>query len=140
MDIRRADLREARLLAVCGGCIYAVAILSWMFSQGVSLSSGGITTVGFAIGYAVIGMFLTAAVPLYLFGRLSLVTPPLVTLWILGDTVYQWQYGVHVHPLSSYLTVWPILLGFVLMITVAEALLRIGLDRNIGRFGLQSLW
>ena len=100
-------------------------------------SQGRALVVG--VGYAVVGMFLTAAVPLYLFGRLSLISSPLATLWVLGETVYQWLYGAHLHPLSSYLTVWPILLGFVLTITLAKAVLRLGLDRAIGRFGLRPV-
>lgn len=96
--------------------------------------------VAFAFGYSLVGMFVTAAVPLYLFGRFSLVSAPLATLWLLGDTVYQWLYGAHLHPLSSYLIVWPILLGFVLVITLGEAVLRVGLDRTIGRFGLRPVF
>lgn len=100
----------------------------------------GIAEVVFVIGYSVVGMFCTAAIPLYLFGCLSLVSAPLSALWVLGDKVYQWLYGTHLHPLLSYLTVWPILLGVVLAITLGEALLRVGLNRSIGRFGLQKVF
>jgi hypothetical protein len=37
-----------------------------------------------------------------------------------GETVYQWLYGAHLHPLSSYLTVWAILLRFVLAVTLGK--------------------
>jgi len=132
--------RDARTVAVLGGAIYAVVVPSWLFSAGVYISYQGIVSVVFAFGYSLVGMFVTAAVPLYLFGRFSLVSAPLATLWILGDTVYQWLYGAHPHPLSSYLIVWPILLGFVLVITLGEAVLRVGLDRTIGRFGLRPVF
>jgi len=124
---------------VGGGIVYSVLVLSWLFSAGVSVSGRGIAAV-VAVGYAWLGMFLTAAVPLYLFGRLSLLSPPLVTLWILGNTVYQWLYGAHLHPLSSYLTVWPLLLGVTLLISIGELLLRVALDRTTGRFGLRPVF
>ncbi|WP_128478138.1 hypothetical protein [Halorussus pelagicus] len=140
MGFFSTENRDARTVAVLGGAIYAVFVLSWLFSAGVYFSSQGVVAVVFALGYSVVGMFVTAAVPLYLFGRFSLVSSPLATLWILGDTAYQWRYGAHLHPLSSYLIVWPILLGFVLVITLGEAALRVGLDRIIGRFGLQRVF
>ena len=126
-------------IPIVGGVVYALIVLGWVFSSEVSISSGGITTIA-AFGYAWIGMFLTAAIPLFLFGRFSLVTPPLVTLWILGNTVYQWLYVTHPHPLSSYLTVWPLLVGFTLTLTLGEALLRLGVDQLTGRFGLRPVF
>lgn len=134
-----SSLRDARTVAALGGGLYAVVVLSWLLSAGVRFSSGRGLTVVVGVGYALVGMFLTAAVPLYLLGRLSLVSAPLATLAMLGETVYQWLFGAHLHPLSSYLIVWPLLLGFVLAITLAEAVLRLGLDRAIGRFGLRPV-
>ena len=139
MVLPSISLRDARTVAALGGGLYTIVVLSWLFSAGVYFSSGSNLMVVVGFGYAIVGMFLTAAVPLYLFGRLSLISAPLATLWVLGETVYQWLYGTHLHPLSSYLTVWPILLGFVLTITLAEAVLRLGLDRTIGRFGLRPV-
>jgi hypothetical protein len=140
MVLLSISIRDTRTVAVLGGGLYATVVLSWLFSAGVYLSSGSNLVAVVDFGYALVGMFLTAAVPLYLFGRLSLVSAPLATLWVLGETVYQWLYGAHLHPLSSYLTVWPILLGFVLTITLVEAVLRLGLDRTIGRFGLRRIF
>jgi len=139
MVLPSVSLRDARTVAGLGGGLYTIVVLSWLFSAGVYFSSGSSLMVVVGFGYAIVGMFLTAAVPLYLFGRLSLISAPLATLWVLGETVYQWLYGTHLHPLSSYLTVWPILLGFVLTITLAEAVLRLGLDRTIGRFSLRPV-
>ncbi|WP_042663626.1 hypothetical protein [Haloferax sp. ATB1] len=137
MRLSSTDIRDARIVAVLGGANYAIIIHSWFLSSGVYFSNQGTAAVVFASLYSLVGMFAMAAVPLYLFGRLSLVSSPLATLWVLGNTVSQWLYGAHPHPLSSYLTVWPILLGFVLTITLGEALLRVGLDRTVGRFGLR---
>jgi len=139
MVLPSVSLRDARTVAGLGGGLYTIVVLSWLFSAGVYFSSGSSLMVVVGFGYAIVGMFLTAAVPLYLFGRLSLISAPLATLWVLGETIYQWLYGMHHHPLSSYLTVWPILLGFVLTITLAEAVLRLGLDRTIGRFSLRPV-
>jgi hypothetical protein len=131
--------RTRPVVVIIGGNVYSIVVLSWLFSSGVSISGRGIVAV-IALGYAWFGMFLTAAVPLYLFARFSLLTPPIVTLWILGNTVYQWLYGAHLHPLSSYLTVWPLLLGVTLVITFGETLLRVALDRTSGRFGLRPVF
>lgn len=126
-------------VAAVGGVLYAVGVLSWLFTNGVHFTSEEPATVAFGATYAVAGMFLVAAVPLYLCSRFSLVTPVSVTLWLLGDTVYEWLYGTHLHPLSSYLIVWPLLLGVAVGAGVVEAAIRIGLDRGVGRFGLRPL-
>ncbi|GCF14241.1 hypothetical protein Harman_21760 [Haloarcula mannanilytica] len=126
-------------VAAVGGVLYAIGVLSWLFSNGVYFTSQEPATLAFGAGYAVIGMVLTGAVPLYLCSRLWLVTPVLVTLWLLGNTVSEWLYGTHLHPLSSYLTVWPLLLGVAVGAGGVEALVRVGLDRGVGRFGLRPL-
>ncbi|WP_338742247.1 hypothetical protein [Haloplanus salilacus] len=134
-----AARRTRATVVIGGGIVYSVVALSWLFSSGVSISGRGLVAV-VALGYAWLGTFLTAAVPLYLLARFSLVTPPLVTFGILGNTVYQWLYGAHLHPLSSYLTVWPLLLGVTLVITLGETLLRVALDRTSGRLGLRQIF
>jgi len=126
-------------VAAVGGVLYAIAVLSWLFANGVHFTSQDPTVVAFGAGYAAVGMVLTGAAPLYLCSRLSLVTPGLVTLWLLGTTVAEWLYGTHLHPLSSYLTVWPLLLGVAVGAGVVETLVRVGLDRGVGRFGLRPL-
>lgn len=131
--------RETHAVAIVGGVVYSIVALWWLFSSGVSVSGSGTAAV-VGVGYAWLGMFLTAAVPLYLLGRFSLVSPPLVTLWILGNTVYQWLYGAHLHPLSSYIIVWPLLLGFTLVVALGEVLLRVALARTTGRCGLRSIF
>ena len=128
-----------RTVAAVGGVLYAIGVLSWLFTSGVHFSSEDPTTLAFGAGYAAVGMVLTGAVPLYLCSRLSLVTPVLVTVWLLGNTVSQWLYGTHLHPLSSYLTVWPLLLGVAVGAGVVEAVLRVALDRVFDRFGLRPL-
>ncbi|WP_188852811.1 hypothetical protein [Haloarcula argentinensis] len=128
-----------RTVAAVGGVLYAIGVLSWLFANGVHFSSQDPTKLVFGAGYAAVGMGLVAAVPLYLCSRLSLVTPVLVTVWLLGDTVYEWLYGTHLHPLSSYLTVWPLLLGVAVGAGVVEAVVRISIDRSFDRFGLRPL-
>lgn len=134
-----ATRRTRSTVVIIGGITYSIVVLLWLFSSGVSISGRGLVAV-VALGYAWLGMFLTAAVPLYLLARVSLFTPPLVTLGTLGNTVYQWLYGAHLHPLSSYLTVWPLLLGVTLVIALGETLLRVALDRTTGRLGLGRIF
>ncbi|EMA24058.1 MULTISPECIES: hypothetical protein [Haloarcula] len=138
--MRPPSIRKTPLtVTAVGGVLYAVAVLSWLFANGVHFASQDPTTFAFGAGYAAVGMVLVAAVPLYLCSRLSLVTPVLMTLWLLGNTVSQWLYGTHLHPLSSYLTVWPLLLGVAVGAGVVEAVVRIGIDRTLDRSGLRPL-
>jgi hypothetical protein len=139
---RHAELgvrRTRPVVVIGGGIVYSMVVLSWLFSSGVSISGRGLVAV-VALEYAWLGTVLTAAVPLSLFARYSLRTPPLVTHGILGNTVYQWLYGAHLHPLSSYLTVWPLLLGVTLVVTLGETLLRVALERISGRFGIRQIF
>ncbi|WP_434531225.1 hypothetical protein ACODNH_07745 [Haloarcula sp. NS06] len=126
-------------VAAGGGILYAIGVLSWLFANGVHFASQDTAALAFGASYAVVGMFLTGAVPLYLCSRFSLGTPVFVTLWLLGKTVSEWLYGTHLHPLSSYLTVWPLLLGVAVGAGVAEAVVRISIDRTLDRFGLGPL-
>lgn len=139
MHTRSIDLHTPHVIAAIVGVVFAVVVLSWLFWAGVDVSVQGPIAVGVAFAYAVVGMFLLAAVPVYLFGRMSLCTPAAVTLWFLGNTVYQWLYGAHLHPLSSYLNIWPVLFGIVLGVSLGEAVLRVGLDRTFGRLGLHRI-
>jgi hypothetical protein len=131
--------RSAGAVATACGIAYAVVVLAWIFSSGVYLADRSLPTVAVGLVFAGGGMFLTGAVPVYLLLRLSLVTPALMTLWILGETVCQWRYGTHLHPLSSYLTVWPLLLGVAVAVGMAEALVRTGIDHWTDRLGLRTL-
>ncbi|PAU83422.1 hypothetical protein CK500_11105 [Halorubrum salipaludis] len=131
---------DLRIAAALGGALYAVAVLSWMLSNGVHVDAPDPLSTAFAVGYAVGGLWLTAAVPLYLLGRASLVAPLIATGWLLGNTAYQWAYGTHLHPLSSHLTVWPLLFAAVLAAGATEALVRLGTDRVAGVGGLRRLW
>jgi len=137
--VRLPSRRSAGVVSTACGVGYAVAVLAWILSSGVSFGDSSLPAVAVGLVYAGGGMFLTGAVPVYLLLRLSLVTPTLMTLWILGETVWQWRYGSHLHPLSSYLTVWPLLLGVAVAVGTAEALVRTGADHWFDRFGLRTL-
>jgi len=137
MPSARPDLRVAAAVA---GVAYAVAVLSWMVSNGVHVAGGDATSTALTVGYALVGLWLTAAVPLYLIGRASLVTPVLASGWLLGETAYQWAYGSHLHPLSSHLTVWPLLFAVALAAGAAEASVRLCADRLVGAAGLRRLY
>lgn len=106
-----ARSHDPRVLAALAGLVYAVVVFAWLRANGVSWTTTDPLATAGALAYGLGGLFLLGAVPVYLLGRLSLVTPVMVTLGLLGDTVYQWAYGAHLHPLSSYLIVWPLLFG-----------------------------
>lgn len=126
--------------ALLGGCVYAAAVLAWAFSTGFQLAGDSWLPNLFGLGYAAFGMFLVAALPLYLLGRLSLVSPILVALWSFGNTVYLRWYVPRPHDaLASYLTVWPLFVGLIALAAIAEFGVRIAFDRSLGRFGLRAL-
>lgn len=132
-------VRTPHAVAALGGVAYATVVLAWLFSNGLSVSSADPVTTAVGLGYSAGGLFFASAVPLYLLTRFSLVAPVVATAVILGNTVYQHLYGAHLHPLSSYLIVWPLLFGLALAAGGVEALIRVGLDRALGRFGFRSL-
>ena len=139
MSPLRSTLRDPRAIGVLGGVIYSAVVLVWMFSRGVYLSSGDPGTVVVGVGYSVGGLVLVAAVPLYLLARFALLLPAGTTLWLLGNTVYQELYGAHLHPLTSYLTVWPLLFGIALGTGVVEGLVRAATERWFGWGGVRPL-
>jgi len=128
-----------RTVAVAGGVAHLVAVFAWAWTSGVSVGPSDPLVIAVSVGYAGLGVFLLAALPLYLLARLSLVTPIVIALWIAGETVVQWLLGTHLHPISSYLTVSPLLVGVVLAVGIAEALSRYGAERVSGRLGLGRL-
>ncbi|WP_380681276.1 hypothetical protein [Salinigranum sp. GCM10025319] len=131
---------SARSVAALGGVVYALVVLAWAFTTGIQFSESLVST-AIGVGYAAAGTFLLAAVPLYLLGRRSLVSPILVTGWALGHTIYLRRYAARPHDaLASYLTVWPLVLGLVVGVAAAEWVVRVGLDRVLGRFGPRSLF
>lgn len=127
-------------IAVAGGCLYAAGIFLWAFTTGVSFSSNDPVAVLSAGGFAVLGMFLIAALPLYLLGRFSLLTPLLVAAWSLGNLVYLRWYVPRPHDaLASYLVIWPLFVFFITGAALLEGGLRLGTDRVTGRLGLRRL-
>jgi hypothetical protein len=131
--------RDASLFAAVGGVVYAVVVLVWMRSNGLYFAGGDPVTTALGVGYAGGGLWLVAAVPLYLLARLSLCTPAIVTAGLFGNTVYMWAYGTHLDPLSSYLTVWPLLFALAVLAGGLEAVLRTGTERFGGVGGLRRL-
>ena len=139
MSILRPKILHPVVVGIVGGILYSAILLSWMFSRGVYFSSGDFATVVTGLGYSVGGLILMAAVPIYLLARYSLILPTVTTIWFLGNTIYQELYGAHLHPLTSYLTVWPFLLGMAAGTGLVEVLIRVATERKFGRGGLRSL-
>lgn len=131
----------ARRVAILGGGLYAVAVLGWALSTGVGVTDGGLRSVLLGVGYGVLGMFLIAGLSLYLLGRLSLLAPLLVAVWSLGNTMYLRWFVARPHDaLASYLTIWPLILGLILLAALLEFGARWTIDRTTGRLGLRVLF
>jgi hypothetical protein len=139
MSTVRSKVRDPTVIAGLGGVGYAAVVLSYMFSRGVYLSFESVGSVVIGVGYAVGGLILMAAVPLYLLARFSVVSHAGTTVWLLGNTVYQDLYGAHLHPLTSYLAVWPLLFGVAIGAGLSEALIRFAIERTFGRGGFRRL-
>lgn len=141
MVTRFASTDRALPTAVLCGGAYAVGVLLWAFATGVRFTTDSPTAVAIALGYSALGMFLLAAVPVYLLGRVSLLSPVLAAAWSLGNTAYLRWYVPRPHDaLASYLTVWPLLFGIVVAVAVVEFAVRTGTERLVGRFGPRSLF
>jgi hypothetical protein len=104
----RSRLRDPVGIGILGGIVCAAAVLVWMFSRAVCFSPGDPGTVVAGLGYSVGGLVLVAAVPLYLLVREL--------------------YGTHLHSLTSYLTVWPLLFGIAVVGGLVEAPIRVATD------------
>ena len=135
----RSNIRHPISIGILGGVGYGADVLGWMFSRGVYVSPGNPVSIVTGVGYAIGGLVLMAAVPLYLLARFSLILPTGMTIWLLGNTVYQELYGAHLHPLTSYLTVWPLLFGVAIGAGILEVFIRAVTERIIGMGELRPL-
>lgn len=140
--IRSPTDSNTRLLsiAVLVGSTYVAAVFIWALSTGVRFAAEDPGSMAIALAYSGVGLFLIAAIPVYLVGRFTLVSPLIVALWSLGNTIYLRWYVPRPHDaLASYVTVWPIFVGLIVVASLLEVAVRIGTHRAIGRFGLRSL-
>lgn len=133
-----ADSVRPLSIAVLGGVSYAFGFLIRTHPPGVRYAGEGLSAAAASFGYAGVGLFLVAAVPLYSLGRFSLLSPSLVAAWSLANVLYLW-YASHPHPAESYLAVWPLFLGLVAVTAGVEFGVRTGIERLVGRFGPRPL-
>lgn len=116
-----APRRRAALVAAGGGLLHAVA-MSWFAARLGVTFSGGFDRLFFAFG--VLGMFVLAAVPLYLLVRHRLVAPAtLLTTLVLLDVRAEFTASVE-DPHALYFGAWFLFLGIVLVPGAIEYLLR----------------
>lgn len=138
--MERSSTHRALLVATLGGLLYAVAVIYWAASTGIEFTAASGRLPVASLAYAVGGPFLLSAVPLFVLARYGLVVPGAFSLYFLGSTVYHRWYVARPHDaLASYLTVWPILLGLVLLALCLEGAARLILDGWVDRFGPRPL-
>lgn len=130
---------RSALLAVVGGHVYAILVLYWAESTGIHLTAMGSAMLASFL-YAAGGLFLLAAIPLYLLGRYALVSPAAVTVLSLGLAAWKRWFEARPHDaLGSYLFVWPVFLALVVLAAAVEAAIRYILDGWFGRYGPRPL-
>jgi hypothetical protein len=140
VDADPADPVGPASVAVLGGLSSAFGFLILAYPAGLRYSDGDLSATAASVGYAGHGLFLVAAVPLYTLGRFSLVSPSLVAAWSFANVFYLRWFAYHPHPISSYLTVWPLFLGLVVAAAGTEFGVRTGAERLAGRFGPRPLF
>lgn len=116
-----ASRRQAAIVATAGGLLHAIVMLGFSLRLGLTVS-GGSGGVLYAVSTA--GMWIFAALPLYLLVRHQLVAPAtLLTAFILLDVRADFTAGPDdLHAL--YFGMWFVFLGFLLIVAGIEYGLR----------------
>ncbi|WP_336134870.1 hypothetical protein [Natronomonas amylolytica] len=125
-----ADRREAATVAAGGGVLHAVAMTWFAYRLGVTVSGG---FAWLLYGYGAIGMWLLAAVPLYLLYRHRLLAPvTLMTAFVLLNARAEFTASVE-DPHTLYFGAWFLYLGLVLVTAGIEyGLHRVDAARRVG--------
>lgn len=106
------DRREAVIVATGGGILHAVAMTWLAFRLGVTASGG---FAWFLYGYGAVGMWLLAAIPLYLLVRHRLIAPAtLLTVFVLFDARAEFTASVE-DPHALYFGAWFLYFGVLLV-------------------------
>jgi hypothetical protein len=124
-----ASRRRAATVATAGGLVHA-AVMVWFAARlGVTISGGAVWPL-FLFG--AVGMWVLAAVPLYLLVRRRLVVPAaLLTAFVLLDARAEFTAGVE-SPHALYFGGWFLYLGVLLVAGAVEyGLRRVGIRRLI---------
>lgn len=116
-----APRRRATAIAAAGGVLHAAVMVWYAARLGVTLS-GGFEWLLYLFG--TVGMWLLAAIPLYLLIRHRLITPAtLLTLFILIDVQAEFTASVE-DPHALYFGGWFLYLGIILIVAGIEYGLR----------------
>lgn len=116
-----ASRRHAALVAASGGLLHAVVMTWFAVRLGVTFTGGW---KWFLYLYGPVGMWLLAAVPLYLLVRHRLVSPAvLLTLFVFNDVWTDFTASVD-DPHAFYFGVWFIFLAVLLVAAAIEYALR----------------
>lgn len=109
--------KRAALVAMVGGLLHAFVMVGFAVRLGVTLT-GGLAWVLYAV--STLGMWLLAAIPLYLLVRQLLVIPAtLLTIFVLLDVFAGFSTTVD-DPHALYFGAWFVYLGIILLAAVIE--------------------
>jgi hypothetical protein len=124
-----ASRRRAATVAATGGLVHAVAMV-WLAARLGVTASGGLDSVLYLFG--AVGMWILAAVPLYLLVRYVLVAPAgLLSVFVLLDARAEFTASVD-DPHALYFGGWFFFLGILLVAgSVEYALRRLGGSRPV---------
>jgi hypothetical protein len=136
------SIKTAATVAVLGGLFHAAAVFGIATrAAGVTFTNDNLLLLAIAIGRPMMGMFFLGAVPLFFLGRMSLVTPSVVTVWYLVTSVYEgWVIATPETAMVEHLLGWAPVLGLALLAGLVEFWLRLGLTSRIEQFELRPLW
>lgn len=128
-----ASRRQAALVAGGGGVLHAAVMLWFALRLGVTASGGSAVAL---YGFGAAGMWLLAAVPLYLLVRRQLIAPTaMLAAFVLADARAELDATVE-DPHALYFGAWFLLLAVVLLAAGLEAgLRRAEVGRRLGSMG-----
>ncbi|MFC6942555.1 hypothetical protein ACFQE8_21745 [Salinirubellus sp. GCM10025818] len=116
-----AHKRRAAGIAAIGGLLHATVMVWFAYRLGVTMSSGFEVLLYL---YGAVGMWLLAAIPLYLLVRHRLLAPAtLLTMFVLRDVQAEFAANPD-DPHAFYIGAWFVFLGLVLVVGGIEYVLR----------------
>ena len=127
-----ASRRRAAVVATAGGTLHALVMTWFAHRLGMTVSDGELWTLALLYLYGTVGMWLLAAVPVYLLVRHRLVGPAAgLALFVLQDVNTEFSASVD-SPHALYFGAWFVFLSLLLVVAGVEyGLRRLGGDAQL---------